>query len=44
MINFVERAKYDAWAGFKGLSAADAQKNYVEMVEKLLAEEKGNER
>uniref|UniRef100_A0A914YDE4 ACB domain-containing protein n=1 Tax=Panagrolaimus superbus TaxID=310955 RepID=A0A914YDE4_9BILA len=43
MINFVERAKYDAWAGFKGLTNSDAQKKYVEVVEGLIAEEKGGE-
>lgn len=43
MINFVERAKYDAWAGFKGLTNSDAQKKYVELVEGLIADEKGGE-
>ncbi|HVV86352.1 MAG TPA: acyl-CoA-binding protein [Kofleriaceae bacterium] len=30
------RAKYDAWAGKKGLSAADARAAYVALVAKLV--------
>ena len=41
MINFVDRAKYDSWAELKGLTNSDAQKKYVELVEGLIAEEKG---
>jgi carboxylesterase len=32
------RAKYDAWAGRKGLSKNDAMKRYAALVEKLEAE------
>uniref|UniRef100_A0A7E4WAW4 ACB domain-containing protein n=1 Tax=Panagrellus redivivus TaxID=6233 RepID=A0A7E4WAW4_PANRE len=38
-LNFVERAKYDAWANFKGLTAADAQEKYAKLVDELLGEE-----
>jgi peroxisomal 3,2-trans-enoyl-CoA isomerase len=43
MVKFVERAKWDAWAGLKGLTNSEAQKKYVEVVEGLLAAEKGGE-
>lgn len=29
------RAKYDAWAGVKGLSTEEAMKQYVQLVERL---------
>jgi len=37
MMDFKGRAKYDAWAGKKGLSADDAMTQYVALVERLLA-------
>jgi diazepam-binding inhibitor (GABA receptor modulator, acyl-CoA-binding protein) len=33
--NPVGRAKYDAWAGFAGLSAEDAQAQYIALVDSL---------
>ncbi|MEZ5158571.1 MAG: acyl-CoA-binding protein [Candidatus Nanopelagicales bacterium] len=33
--NPVGRAKYDAWAGMSGLSAEDAQAQYIELVNSL---------
>jgi acyl-CoA-binding protein len=33
--NPVGRAKYDAWAGMSGLSAEDAQSQYIELVNSL---------
>ena len=33
--DFVARAKYDAWAGVKGLSCDDAQRAYMELVASL---------
>ncbi|TSA85929.1 acyl-CoA-binding protein [Deinococcus detaillensis] len=33
--DFVGAAKYDAWAALKGKSQADAQAEYVALVEKL---------
>lgn len=35
MIDFVGRAKYDAWAALEGTSADDAKQAYVELVESL---------
>ncbi|MES1943834.1 acyl-CoA-binding protein [Salinisphaera sp. PC39] len=35
--NMVGRAKYDAWAKLKGLSAEDAMQAYVDKVNSLLA-------
>jgi acyl-CoA-binding protein len=35
MLDIRGRAKYDAWAGRKGMSAADAQRGYVELVASL---------
>lgn len=32
---FVERAKYDAWAGLQGTSAEDAMQDYIDLVESL---------
>ena len=37
MMNFVGRAKYDAWAGLAGMSQEDAQTAYIELVESLKA-------
>lgn len=36
MLDLKGRAKYDAWAERKGLSAADAKKSYVALVDKLV--------
>lgn len=33
--NPVGRAKYDAWAGFAGLSAEDARAQYIALVDSL---------
>lgn len=33
--DFVGAAKYDAWAGLKGTSSAEAQAGYVALVEQL---------
>lgn len=38
MLDLKGRAKYDAWAGRKGLSKEDAMKKYVALVDKLEAE------
>ena len=38
MLDLKGRAKYDAWAGRKGLSKDDAMKKYVALVDKLEAE------
>lgn len=35
MIDFVGRAKYDAWSELKGMSLEDAKSAYVEFVEEL---------
>jgi acyl-CoA-binding protein len=37
MLNMVGRAKYDAWAGRKGMSKDAAMQAYVALVERLLA-------
>jgi len=36
-LNMVARAKFDAWAGYQGLSAEDARSQYVQLVDALLA-------
>ena len=33
--DFVAKAKYEAWAGLKGKSSADAMTEYIELVKKL---------
>ena len=38
MLDLKGRAKYDAWAGRKGLSKEEAMKKYVALVDKLAAE------
>jgi diazepam-binding inhibitor (GABA receptor modulating acyl-CoA-binding protein) len=38
LLDLKGRAKYDAWAGRKGLAKDDAMKKYVALVEKLEAE------
>jgi acyl-CoA-binding protein len=35
MTDFVARAKYDAWDGFKGTSKDDAMQQYVDLIEEL---------
>jgi acyl-CoA-binding protein len=35
MIDFVGRAKYDAWAALEGTPSGDAEQAYVELVESL---------
>ncbi len=37
MLDVKGRAKYDAWAGRKGMSQDDAKQAYVALVEKLIA-------
>jgi acyl-CoA-binding protein len=38
LLDLKGRAKYDAWAGRKGLSKDDAMKKYVALIDKLEAE------
>ena len=38
MMEFVKRAKYDAWALLEGTSPGDAMQAYVDVVEELKAE------
>ncbi len=35
MVDFVKRAKYDAWAELAGTSKEDAMQSYVDVVEEL---------
>jgi len=35
MLDFVNRAKYDAWAGVQGMSGEDAKQRYIEIIEGL---------
>lgn len=37
MMDFVGRAKYDAWAKLKGVSTDDAMQRYIALVESLKA-------
>ncbi len=37
MIDFVKRAKYDAWSELSGTSREDAMRSYVDLVEELKA-------
>ena len=37
MMDFVGRAKYDAWEGVRGLSREDAIESYIDLVESLQA-------
>ena len=39
--NFVAKAKWDAWSGLKDVSSSDAMKQYIDIVEKLLAADQG---
>ena len=36
MLDMVGRAKYDAWAGLKGMSVEDAMQKYIAKVSELL--------
>ena len=36
MLDMVGRAKYDAWAGLKGISSDDAKQTYIDTVNRLL--------
>lgn len=38
MMDFVNRAKYDAWDKLKGTSSEDAMQAYIKVVNDLLAE------
>jgi len=42
MFDFVAKAKHEAWLKRQGLSPEDAEQEYVQLVERLLAEDKGN--
>lgn len=35
MTDFVNRAKYDAWAALKGRSQEEAQQQYIDLIEEL---------
>lgn len=35
MTDFVNRAKFDAWAGLKGTSQEDAMQQYIDLIEEL---------
>ena len=37
MMDFVGRAKYDAWAGLKGKTPEQAQQAYIDLIESLKA-------
>lgn len=37
MLDFKGKAKWDAWSGKKGISQEDAQKQYIELINDLLA-------
>jgi len=37
MVDFVKRAKYDAWSELSGTTREDAMQSYVNMVEELKA-------
>lgn len=39
MMDFVGRAKYDAWAKLKGMASADAEQKYIAKVQQLLADD-----
>ena len=36
MMDFVARAKFDAWAALAGMASADAMQKYIDVVEVLL--------
>jgi acyl-CoA-binding protein len=35
MLDFVNRAKYDAWAGVQGMSGEEAKQRYIEIIDGL---------
>ena len=35
MMDFVKRAKYDAWAGLKGMTRETAMQQYIAKIDKL---------
>lgn len=37
MMNITGRAKYDAWAGKKGIGRDDAREKYISLVDRLMA-------
>lgn len=37
MVDFVKRAKYDAWSELSGTASEDAMQSYVKLVEELKA-------
>lgn len=37
MMDFINRAKYDAWEKLKGMSAEQAMQTYVDVVNKLMS-------
>lgn len=37
MMDFINRAKYDAWEKLKGQSAEEAMQNYINLVKSLMA-------
>lgn len=39
MMDFVGRAKYDAWKGLAGVSQDDAKQKYIQTVESMLSAE-----
>lgn len=41
MMDFVARAKYDAWAGLKGKTHEAAQQAYIDLIESLKVSLKG---
>jgi diazepam-binding inhibitor (GABA receptor modulating acyl-CoA-binding protein) len=41
MMDFVARAKYDAWAGLKGKTTEQAQQAYIDLIESLKVSLKG---
>jgi diazepam-binding inhibitor (GABA receptor modulating acyl-CoA-binding protein) len=41
MMDFVARAKYDAWAGLKGKTIEQAQQAYIDLIESLKVSLKG---
>ncbi|KJV25587.1 acyl-CoA-binding protein [Aquitalea magnusonii] len=38
MMDFINRAKYDAWDKLKGMASDEAKQGYIDVVQKLLAE------
>lgn len=40
ILDFIKRAKFDAWAAHKGTSLDEAKENYIALVEELKAADK----